>query len=179
MPGRPDAHRHFPHLRRFTHDITLAHRRPAARRWCREAENQGFLYYRKDLLAKEGLSGPATREQLEADSVKLVQASLVKYRYVWEGDGGNRPDRRRRLAGDVELVEALGSEQVVHFTIDAKRILAEGAVGKDEAAVVKSGEGVARVAAKTPVKPGDKLACAVSVEDMQFFDEATGLAIRA
>ncbi len=83
-----------------------------------------------------------------------------------------------KLVGDVELVEALGSEQVVHFTIDAKRILAEGAVDKDEAAVVKSGEGVARVAAKTPVKPGDKLTFAVSVEDMQFFDEATGAAIR-
>ncbi len=49
-------------------------------------EDQGFLYYRKDLLAREGLSVPATWEQLEADSVKLVQAGLVKYGYVWEGD---------------------------------------------------------------------------------------------
>jgi hypothetical protein len=29
-----------------------------------------------------------------------------------------------------------------------------------------------------PVKPGDMLTFAVSVEDMKFFDEATGLAIR-
>jgi multiple sugar transport system ATP-binding protein len=83
-----------------------------------------------------------------------------------------------KLVGEVELVEALGSEQVVHFTIDANRVLAEGAVDKDEAAAVKHGEGVARVAAKTPVKPGDKLAFAVSIEDMKFFDEATGMAIR-
>jgi len=83
-----------------------------------------------------------------------------------------------KLVGDVELVEALGSEQVVHFTIDAHRVLAEGAVDKDEAAGIKSGEGVARVAAKTPVKPGDKLTFAVSIEDMKFFDEATGVAIR-
>jgi multiple sugar transport system ATP-binding protein len=83
-----------------------------------------------------------------------------------------------KLVGDVELIEALGSELVVHFTIDAHRVLAEGAVDKDEAAAVKHGEGVARVAAKTPVKPGDKLTFAVSIEDMKFFDDATGLAIR-
>jgi multiple sugar transport system ATP-binding protein len=82
------------------------------------------------------------------------------------------------LTGDVELVEALGSEQVVHFTIDANRVLAEGAVDKDEAAAVKDGEGVARVAAKTPVKPGDRLSFAVDIEDMQFFDTQTDLAIR-
>jgi len=83
-----------------------------------------------------------------------------------------------KLVGDVDLVEALGSELVVHFTIDANRVLAEGAVDKDEAAAVKKGEGVARVAAKTLVKPGDKLTFAVSIEDMHFFDTQTGLAIR-
>jgi len=83
-----------------------------------------------------------------------------------------------KLVGEVDLVEALGSELVVHFTIDANRVLAEGAVDKDEAAAVKKGEGVARVAAKTPVKPGDRLTFAVSIEDMQFFDTQTGLAIR-
>jgi multiple sugar transport system ATP-binding protein len=83
-----------------------------------------------------------------------------------------------KLTGEVDLVEALGSELVVHFTIDANRVLAEGAVDKDEAAAVKKGEGVARVGAKTPVKPGDRLTFAVSIEDMQFFDTKTGLAIR-
>ena len=82
------------------------------------------------------------------------------------------------LAGKVDLVEALGSELVVHFTIDAHRVLAEGAVDKDEAAAVQHGEGVARVAAKTPVKPGDMLLFAVDYEDMQFFDPNSGLAIR-
>jgi multiple sugar transport system ATP-binding protein len=83
-----------------------------------------------------------------------------------------------KLVGDVELVEALGSELVVHFTIDAHRVIAEGALDKDEAAVMQSGEGVARVEAKTPVKPGDKMTFSVDVEDMQFFDPQTGLAIR-
>jgi multiple sugar transport system ATP-binding protein len=82
------------------------------------------------------------------------------------------------LTGEVDLVEALGSELVVHFAIDAQRVLAEGAVDKDEAAAVQRGEGVARVAAKTPVKEGDRITFAVSVEDMKFFDKQTGLAIR-
>ena len=84
-----------------------------------------------------------------------------------------------KLVGEVDLVEALGSEQVVHFTIDAHRVLAEGAVDKDEAAAVRSGEGVARVAAKTPVKPGDKLTFAVDIDEMKFFDTKTGLSIRS
>jgi multiple sugar transport system ATP-binding protein len=100
---------------------------------------------------------------------------------------GMRPEHLRaatpettgpKLTGDVEIVEALGSELVVHFTIDAHRVIAEGALDKDEAAAVKSGEGVARVEAKTPVKPGDRMTFSVDTEDMQFFDPNTGLAIR-
>ena len=100
---------------------------------------------------------------------------------------GMRPEHLRaaspditgpKLVGDVDLVEALGSELVVHFTIDAHRVIAEGALDKDEAAAMQSGEGVARVEAKTPVKPGDKMTFSVDVEDMQFFDTQTGAAIR-
>jgi multiple sugar transport system ATP-binding protein len=83
-----------------------------------------------------------------------------------------------KLVGEVDLVEALGSELVVHFNIDAHRVMAEGAVDKDEAAAVTRGEGVARVAAKTPVKPGDRLTFAVDIEEMKFFDTQTGLSIR-
>src|ERR1700691_5812557 len=82
------------------------------------------------------------------------------------------------LVGEVELIEALGSEQVVHFTIDAHRVIAEGALEKDEAEAVGAGEGVARVEAKFPVKVGDRMTFAIDIEDMQFFDTATGLAIR-
>jgi multiple sugar transport system substrate-binding protein len=49
-------------------------------------EDQGFLYYRKDLLAKEHLSVPTTWQQLEADAVKIKDAGLTKYGFVWEGD---------------------------------------------------------------------------------------------
>ena len=77
--------------------------------------------------------------------------------------------------GDAKWLDHEGSFMA---TIDANRVLAEGAVDKDEAAAVKHGEGVARIGAKVPVKVGDRLTFAVSIEDMKFFDEATGLAIR-
>jgi multiple sugar transport system substrate-binding protein len=48
-------------------------------------EDQGFLYYRKDLLAKEHLAVPTTWEQLMSESETLQKAGLVKYGFVWEG----------------------------------------------------------------------------------------------
>ncbi len=48
-------------------------------------EDQGFLYYRKDLLAKEHLAVPTTWEQLESEAETLQKAGLVKYGYVFQG----------------------------------------------------------------------------------------------
>ncbi|HBQ96447.1 MAG: ABC transporter substrate-binding protein [Firmicutes bacterium] len=46
----------------------------------------GFLYYRKDLLAKAHLPVPKTWNQLYQDSRILQQKKLVRYGYVWEGN---------------------------------------------------------------------------------------------
>jgi multiple sugar transport system substrate-binding protein len=48
-------------------------------------EDQGFLYYRKDLLAQKNLPVPTTWEQLMSESEQLQKAGLVKYGYVWQG----------------------------------------------------------------------------------------------
>jgi len=48
-------------------------------------EDQGFMYYRKDLLAKAGLSPPTTWQQLESEAKTLVSKNLVKYGFVWQG----------------------------------------------------------------------------------------------
>jgi trehalose/maltose transport system substrate-binding protein len=48
-------------------------------------EDQGFLYYRKDLLAKDHMTPPQTWEQLESDAAKLVKDNMVKYGFVWQG----------------------------------------------------------------------------------------------
>jgi multiple sugar transport system substrate-binding protein len=49
-------------------------------------EDQGFLYYRKDLLTKDGLPVPTTWEQLETDAKTVVSKGQSKYGFVWEGD---------------------------------------------------------------------------------------------
>jgi multiple sugar transport system ATP-binding protein len=81
------------------------------------------------------------------------------------------------LVGNVDLVEALGSELVVHFTIDAPRVQPEGATSADEDATAKAGEGVARVAPDTKVKVGERITFTVNTEGMQFFDMETDKAI--
>jgi multiple sugar transport system substrate-binding protein len=48
-------------------------------------EDQGFLYYRKDLLTREHLAVPTTWPQLESEASTLVHKGLVKYGYVWQG----------------------------------------------------------------------------------------------
>lgn len=48
-------------------------------------EDQGFLYYRMDLLAKANLAVPTTWEQLKSEAAQLQNAGLVKYGYVWQG----------------------------------------------------------------------------------------------
>jgi multiple sugar transport system ATP-binding protein len=81
------------------------------------------------------------------------------------------------LAGDVDLVEALGSELMVHFTIDAHRVRAEGTTSADEEAVTESGEGVARVDPGSPVKVGERATFAIKADGLQFFDPDTGEAL--
>jgi multiple sugar transport system ATP-binding protein len=81
------------------------------------------------------------------------------------------------LVGNVDLIEALGSELVIHFTIDAPRVQPEGATTEDEDATAKAGEGVARVAPETKVKVGERITFAVNTEGMQFFDMETDKAI--
>ncbi len=141
-----------------------------------------------DAIVGEG----ARSVKLGSQEVDLPEAVLLKRPGLRAYAGkdvvvGMRPEHLRaesaestgpKIVGDVDLVEALGSELVVHFTIDAHRVIAEGAVDKDEAAALQSGEGVARVEAKTPVKPGDRMTFSVDIEDMQFFDPKTGLAVR-
>jgi len=81
------------------------------------------------------------------------------------------------LAGTVDLVEALGSELMVHFTIDARRVRAEGAASDDQDATAESGEGVARVDPSAKVTVGEKITFAINAAGMQFFDPDSGAAI--
>ncbi|MHB1628647.1 MAG: ABC transporter substrate-binding protein [Bacilli bacterium] len=48
-------------------------------------QDAGFLYYRKDLLAKAHLPVPRTWQQLMRDSLVLQHKHMVKYGFVWQG----------------------------------------------------------------------------------------------
>jgi multiple sugar transport system substrate-binding protein len=49
-------------------------------------EDQGFLYYRKDLLAADHLPVPKTWQQLETDAITIKNKGQTKYGFVWQGD---------------------------------------------------------------------------------------------
>jgi multiple sugar transport system substrate-binding protein len=49
-------------------------------------QDQGFLFYRTDLLKAAGMAVPKTWQQLQSDAVALVKAGKVKYGFVFEGD---------------------------------------------------------------------------------------------
>jgi multiple sugar transport system ATP-binding protein len=95
----------------------------------------------------------------------------------------------RRLHGQVELIEALGSEIMAHFTIDAPPALTEDVkelaqdVG-DERAVREAAEGskqhttiVGRFDSRAEVKEGEIAEVAVDTRGLHFFDPETGLGI--
>jgi multiple sugar transport system substrate-binding protein len=48
-------------------------------------EDQGFLYYRKDILTQDGLSVPTTWKQVVADSKVAQSKAQTKYGYVFQG----------------------------------------------------------------------------------------------
>jgi multiple sugar transport system ATP-binding protein len=97
------------------------------------------------------------------------------------GDGGTT------LAVRVELVEALGNESLVHFSTDARSVLSGAGVWTPDAAADAAGgiagaaatEGVARVDPGVRASPGDRLALAVDVQRLHFFDTGTGEALGA
>ena len=115
------------------------------------------------------------------ESRKLVVGIRPEHLTVVEGDA----DRGTTLAAHVELVEALGNESLLHFSTDARRVRNRGgAWTADAAAVQASGdiagasaaEGVARVDPQVRVAAGDRVALAVDVGRLHFFDAETGVA---
>lgn len=91
------------------------------------------------------------------------------------GHGGTAPEPGASLCVDVQLVEVLGSEQLVHFQLDAPANVAAESQGETVATDVASG--VARIDPRTRIRPHTPAVLAVDVERLHFFDPASGLAI--
>jgi multiple sugar transport system ATP-binding protein len=84
--------------------------------------------------------------------------------------------------GEVRLVEALGSELLVHFTSDAEPVevkgtRGEGAEGLGEGALAGGGEGVARVETRSRIAPGSRVRFRLDPARLHFFDSDTSEAI--
>jgi len=95
---------------------------------------------------------------------------------------GERTEDLVFFEGDVDLVEALGSEILVHFSTDAHRVEAEGmysddAEGLDAGSITQRGEGVARVSPETQLVIGEHVRLQVNPKRLFFFDPVTGLAL--
>jgi multiple sugar transport system ATP-binding protein len=100
-------------------------------------------------------------------------------------------DGHVELKGDVDVIESLGSEKLVHFRIDAPRhradeVIDPGAEGgggeltaSGELTSATMTEGVARVEPASQIRQGEQATFAVDVEHVQLFDPDGGAAIRA
>jgi multiple sugar transport system ATP-binding protein len=103
--------------------------------------------------------------------------------------GGLRPgdhdDSRSgcSLEGRVELVEALGSEQLIHFTTDARAVEVKGARDDDaeglgQGTINRGGAGIARIEARASVRAGEAVRLHIDPSRLRFFDPETTEAIR-
>jgi multiple sugar transport system ATP-binding protein len=99
---------------------------------------------------------------------------------------GDAPTEHR-LRGKAALTEALGSEIMVHFTIDARQAMTdevrELAADKGDDRVAQQGNEneqaamVGRFGARSRVRAGDPVEVAVDTRALHFFDPQTGMGI--
>jgi multiple sugar transport system ATP-binding protein len=90
-----------------------------------------------------------------------------------------------RVRATVGMTEALGSEIVVHFAVDAPRVVTEDTkelerdAHTEDVPVAHHGNTfVASFAPRSRVRPGDEIEIVVDRERIHFFDPESGLAIR-
>jgi multiple sugar transport system ATP-binding protein len=151
--------------------------------------------------ANGGLSVDVGKQQLKLDEATLTKRpALARY----EGQKvilGIRPEdiedaslepgspADRRLRGVVELREALGSELMVHFTVeearealteDVKELAQDAGAPSEGAALQSKGSGallVGRFGARAHAEEGKPVEVAVDTRSLHFFDEQTSKGI--
>jgi multiple sugar transport system ATP-binding protein len=92
----------------------------------------------------------------------------------------------QRLHGEIVLTEALGSEVMAHFRVDAPAALTEdvrelaqdaGGQGPDERDARSGATMIGRFGARSKLRLGDAAEVAVDTRALHFFDKDTGLGI--
>jgi multiple sugar transport system ATP-binding protein len=138
------------------------------------------------------IDGDAARVQLGSQSLAIPAQTLVSRPALREYHGkriilGIRPEdfedaslasyftAGTGIKGEVQLLEALGSEIMVHFRIDAPTVDSGDPDAVEEQGT--SANAVGRFHPRSRVKPGDTAEIAVNAENLHFFDHDTRLAI--
>jgi multiple sugar transport system ATP-binding protein len=158
------------------------------------------------LEAKLEKSGSDFRVRLGSQTLTLDDEAMAAHGALTRYDGrevivGIRPEDMedpalapdipadRHLKGKVELTEALGSEIMVHFSIDATHAVTEDVhdLQKDAGTDRAPGAGlgaehggavvVGRFGPRSRVKVGDEIDVAVDTRSLHFFDPETSLGI--
>ena len=91
-------------------------------------------------------------------------------------------DAEGPLSAQVDLVEALGSDLLVHFTTDATSVEVDAVLDEDAelGEPILVGEShVARLAPRARVRPGDRVRFSAEADRLHFFDATSGAAITA
>jgi multiple sugar transport system ATP-binding protein len=89
------------------------------------------------------------------------------------------------LKAKVDITEALGSEIMVHFGVDAPQVFSDGAKKSDDEETLKSigtdasATFVASFSARSRVRPGDLLDIVVDTSHLHFFDPVDGSRLTA
>ena len=86
------------------------------------------------------------------------------------------PDASASIEAHVEVLEEVGSEGHVYFSVDAPRISAESLEAEDDATILAESESLfnARVDPRAPIRVGDTIRLAVDASRFHFFDRETG-----
>jgi multiple sugar transport system ATP-binding protein len=111
----------------------------------------------------------------------------IRPEYLEDAALASDRSEQQMLTGTAALTEALGSEIIVHFSINARHAVTEDVrelaedVG-DERAVSQMAEGatatlVGRFGARSRVQPADQISVAIDTRSLHFFDPGTGLGI--
>ena len=81
------------------------------------------------------------------------------------------------LKGQVNLLESLGSEIMVHFALDAARVDSGDPDGVEETVATGTTNAVGRFHPRSRVRIGETIEVAVANENLHFFDHETHQAI--
>ncbi|MGA0789275.1 MAG: ABC transporter ATP-binding protein, partial [Ilumatobacteraceae bacterium] len=83
----------------------------------------------------------------------------------------------QRVSAPVRLIEALGSEIMVHFTLDATTVDSGDPDAVEERHGDDQANAVGRFNPRSRVRAGDSISIAVATENMHFFDADSRLSI--